>query len=393
MLIITIEKPVKMKKILFILPSFKIGGTNTAFNNLLSKIKNNYDIDVFAIDNSGPNFEFVSKNAHIIGVSTKRHNTGDKIDVVSNLKSFAKVIKRFVERLGIDISPLFFKSTASLLSKNNYDIVIGDQEGQATRLLKYIKAKKKVAWVHCDFSRRMNTKLYKKERGYYDDVDKIVCVSKFTASEFQKCLPNVAHKVTYLHNALEVNSILSKSKDQVDDVRFLNQVFTIISVGRIDPVKRFDKIPEIASKMKEYGVAFKWYILGNGSNENISKLTHSISQYSVEDCVITLGAKTNPYPYIANSSILVSTSSSEACPTVINEAKILGIPVVSADYGSAREFIGDNEFGIVCPLSDMADSITKLISDRILYNHYREVLRHYTYENDEILNKLYNEIF
>ena len=55
----------------------------------------------------------------------------------------------------------------------------------------------------------------------------------------------------------------------------------------------------------------------------------AISDHSVENEVICLGNKTNPYPYFKVADLLVSTSSSEACPMIFNEAKILNLPVMA----------------------------------------------------------------
>ena len=57
-----------MKKILFVVPGFDIGGTSTALVNLLSQIdKNRVDPFVYAINNYGPVKQTVNKYATIIG--------------------------------------------------------------------------------------------------------------------------------------------------------------------------------------------------------------------------------------------------------------------------------------------------------------------------------------
>ena len=81
-----------------------------------------------------------------------------------------------------------------------------------------------------------------------------------------------------------------------------------------------------------------------------------------------MGAKTNPYPYFKAADLLVSTSESEACPMIFNEAKILGTPIVSANFGSSYEFIKQNIDGYVTPIEEMHIVIEKLIKDKGEYS-------------------------
>ena len=57
---------------------------------------------------------------------------------------------------------------------------------------------------------------------------------------------------------------------------------------------------------------------------------------------------------MAKADLYVSTSLSESFPLVINEAKALGIPIVSNNFGSAAESIEDGVDGFVLPVGDVA---------------------------------------
>ena len=100
----------------------------------------------------------------------------------------------------------------------------------------------------------------------------------------------------------------------------------------MSPQKRFSEIPAIADKLRNSGCSFKWYILGGGNTYNeYDKLVQNIKNKHIEDFVICLGEKLNPYPYIAHSDLVVNTSYIEACPRVVIESKIIKTPVVCAD--------------------------------------------------------------
>ena len=52
-----------MNNILFILPSYRYGGTMTSFKNLLLLVHSDYNISVKAIVNEGDAYDFIGKYA------------------------------------------------------------------------------------------------------------------------------------------------------------------------------------------------------------------------------------------------------------------------------------------------------------------------------------------
>ena len=69
-----------MKKILFVLPYYKIGGTLTSFANLIPLIdKTKYEIDVFALANEVDDFSILPTGVNYIGLkSSESHSTNQK---------------------------------------------------------------------------------------------------------------------------------------------------------------------------------------------------------------------------------------------------------------------------------------------------------------------------
>lgn len=105
--------------------------------------------------------------------------------------------------------------------------------------------------------------------------------------------------------------------------------------------------------------------------------------------MILLGAKDNPYPYLRRSDLVVCTSISETFSYVIGEAKVLGVPVVSTNFGTAKEVL-DDRHGVIAELEEMADAIAGLINDASVYDRLKRNLKDYRYDNDKILAKVYS---
>ena len=91
----------------------------------------------------------------------------------------------------------------------------------------------------------------------------------------------------------------------------------------------------ILSTLKNAGLRFQWYILGEGTQRKT--LETEIQKEHVEDCFHLLGTRMNPYPYFKNCDIYVQTSRHEGYVTTVSEAKIFKKPIVTTDVSGARE--------------------------------------------------------
>lgn len=81
-----------MKKILFILPYYKIGGTLTSFANLIPLIdKEAYEVDVFALTNDVDDVVILPKGVNYLGL-----NIG-ALDAVITQKGIKTKVVRILE--------------------------------------------------------------------------------------------------------------------------------------------------------------------------------------------------------------------------------------------------------------------------------------------------------
>ena len=104
-----------------------------------------------------------------------------------------------------------------------------------------------------------------------------------------------------------------------------------------------------------------------------------------------MGIKTNPHYYIKNADLLVSLSISEACPRVINEAKILHVPVVCTNFDTAKEYIDNMKNGIISPIDEIKYSILEILQNDELKNNIKANISKFHFDNNDIMNRI-NEI-
>lgn len=353
-----------MRHILIVSPGFSYGGSTTALLSILhSDIIKEHRIDLFSIakgDNDSPTLK-----KHDIGLNGLTKAFYSDYSTLSSKEKLGALLMKILKRLpgfGKKVEKWVVNKTVNKLNNRNYDCVVAFQEKRATDFCQDIHAVNRIAWIHCDYA-----KTYPRtdaDLDVYKKYSKIVCVSNATRTSFLTYYPQLAERTTVIYNLFDSLLILQKSKEPLNDEQFNRESISIISVGRLNRVKRFDLIPHIARQVREKVSNVKWYIIGQPySYEEVKKLDIAIDNEGVRDTVVYLGGRSNPYPYFRAASLLVCVSASEACPMIFNEAKLLNLKIATTDFPSAYEFIKDDNDGRITTIENMSDTISDMILD------------------------------
>lgn len=387
-----------MKHILFVITSFRHGGTNKSLENLLSVIDSErYQMDVFAMEHFGP-YKQMLPNCTIL--------PEDKLlsALISNFadsKGWAKVrslgVKLWRNITGYVYSKpeyyLYKKNISRLAQGKKYDVIIAYSEGVPTAFVSHLNHNNKIAWIHSDYSSYMKLNNNPDESKIYGSFNSIVCVSEYTKNEFCKIMPGFNNKTSFIHNILNMDVIRTKSAERPVDGIFSSDRFTILTIGTFYAIKRLSSIPNIAKELLKRGCDFTWYVIATkGTQDELRVFNNRIKEFDISDFVVFLGEKNNPYSYLAHSDLFVSLSVTEACPYVINESKSLHIPIVCTDFPSAPEFVESGEIGYITPLDKIVDKIELLIKDKIVYQNIKSKSNEYSYDNMILMNKFYDLI-
>ena len=386
------------KKVLIVLPTLRNGGgVISGLKNMLSLLPTNlYDMHVLPLGYSGsdnvalPNCNILQDSFVLTAIDgVYEHSENYRFKTLLWIcKSIFSLLNKI--KLRTIVVRWLYKKVAK--KYRDYDVVIGYQEGAATRFAQYIPASNRIAWIHCDYAQYYELHKHRNEESMYLKYNKIVCVSKYTLKNFVSIYPDFRERSTYIYNLLDTQAIQEKSLKACEDVTFDNNITNIVSIGRINPVKQFHLIPQIISKILNDGVSnFRWILIGGVDSGALEQIKQEIEKYGIaEEHFRYIGPQFNPYPYIKNSDILVSTSSSEACPFVVNEARVLGVPVVSNNYPSIYEFIEDDVNGKICSIDTMASILSTLIMNEKALNSLKQNMKEDKYNNEEIITQICN---
>lgn len=343
------------KKVLILTTALDIGGITSFMLPIVNLLKSEYDLTIaYTTDKYNKLSEITGdielvqfeepckKNtalymlthgwmSHIIKVKFRDHN---KVTPMASLQR-------------VNYSEAMITQLPEELSKH-YDVAISTAEFYCNNLVaEKIDAEKKIGWIHPDYSSLHTDTFFDKRT--LDKLDYIVTVSNTSKNSLIKVFPEYRNKVYFIPNLLNVEKIIKLSKDKPREYsKISGPIF--VTVARLDnSSKRLDRIVEACRILKDKGFEFHWFIVGGGSDyDAIQTLSEKIK---TTDVLHLLGAKVNPYPYIKYADAFVLTSQYEGKPVVVDEAMLLGCPVVTTQYTSAIEQIGDN--GQVVENNDM----------------------------------------
>ena len=387
------------KKILFVLPKFEFGGTVFSTFNMIRMLQQHgsFDIYVYPMIADGP-VRQVYNGINVLNSDFLLESSFANLSEYKGVKKAAfitgKIIKRIVSCCSKNYNVKLFERVAYNLQKQyNFDFVTSCQEGDSTEFVSYFEDCKRIAWFRSEMSLYLKNHISEERakglKEIYGRMENIVCVSKTTRDDFAQYFPEIDERILAIHNIQDVQEIFDKANEPINDP-FDKQFYTLVSVGRMSPQKRFAFIPKIASKLVEAGLTnFRWDIIGDGNKAGeYDRLVEEINRCKMYEYVKLMGSRVNPYPYIQSADVLVIPSSYEACPRVVAEAHILKVPVISADYSSAPEFVHHGIDGFVGTIDEQSHFIIEMMQGTEESKIVVRNCKNFKLNTDLILNQL-----
>ena len=388
-------------------PSLCYGGLELSLINLLNKIDyNKYSVDLYLFQEGEALLGRLNKNVKVLEKNKDIYCFYD-LKVLKSLKELLKrkKIKLFFYRIvfafeylcykigrkkyyrNTNLDWLFRRATYTKFD-NKYDIAISYSEGFCNYyIVDYIDSHVKIGWYHTDYNETHPNKSL--DGKFFKRLDYLNCVSNTSREAIIREFPYLKDKVKVIPNILDTDRI--NTLKQEEPIGFVDDnLFKIVSVGRLVDLKGFDICIEAVKILKEKGISVHLYIVGDGQKRD--DLSSLIKDFHIEDNVTLLGMQDNPYKYIYNGDICVQMSSYEGRSVVIEEEKYLCKPIIVSDIPSFSEQIENNINGIIVKRNSKAlsEAIEHIINNKDLYNTITGNLKKEN-TNSDTLELLYNE--
>lgn len=315
------------KELIIYFSKFSVGGMERSLVEFLknSNLNKNYNITVYvgySLENSY--LEEARKYANIELICKGKWN------LLAKIKTFIA---------------MEFKYIKYLIKKPNYDVSICyPHQHKILAKLARISSKNNIIFIHADLVNSRNEvereKLLNKIK--FEKFAKIACVSEKAKESFLTLRPNYKGKIYVINNYANGEYIISKSNEVIDDFEFKNKTFINIS-RQVEKTKQISMIIEAAKKLVEENYKFDVLLLGNGPDHNYYK--ELIDKYNLKN-IYPIGTRLNPYKYLKKADCLLLTSKFEGYGMVLDEARILNVPIISTNVGNASNIIKEG-YGIL----------------------------------------------
>ena len=367
------------KKLLIVSHALEIGGAERSLIGLLDTLDPaQWEIELFLLRHEGELLGAIPAHvkllpevpAYTVLARPVKDTLKERHFLLAAARLYGKMTARhYIKKYGHTDSGVFLEYS----HKYTYPLMPAIQKGTTYDLAisfltphyivaNKVQAKRKLAWVHTDYTQiQIDTESELKMWGAYDN---IVSISEAVTQGFVKVFPTLQKKIVLIENILPARLIQKESEGRIDDMPKKEEEMILLSVGRFCRAKNFDNVPQICANLLRLGANVKWYLIGFGGDEKL--IRQKISEAGMQEHVIILGKKKNPYPYIKACDLYVQPSRYEGKCVTVREAQMLGKPVVITRYATSSSQLDDGVDGMIVPMDNdgCAMQISRLLNDR-----------------------------
>lgn len=395
------------KKIIIIAQSMEIGGIERSAVGLINAIDSSkYDVDLLLFSRKGELLPLVTEKCNVLPeipqCATMLKSiketllSGHPFMAASRLISKIETDRKF-RKSGYGSDALVFANLQSMWDKSvclmpelkeEYDAVLGFMWPHHFAAGK-IRAKKKIAWVHTDYTKAALN--FEADRKIWNSFDYIVVVSDECGEAFKSVYPSLSKKVVTIENILSTEFVRAQAEEDAPS-EMKTDAIKILTVGRFCYAKAFDNAARICKILLDRGMNIKWYALGYGTEEE--KIKSLVLELGIEERFIFLGKRVNPYPFIKACDIYVQPSRYEGKAVTVREAQMLGKPVMITDFITARGQVRDGFDAVISPMATdrAADTLQMLIENGELRQRLSQNALVSDYSNSGYIERLFEII-
>ena len=344
------------KTILLVIDNMKIGGIQKNMLNLVTELCDKYDLTLCVFNPVGEYMSLIPKQVKIITPESSFRYLGmSNAEAKIHLKDFlCRTFYYVIMRLfGNRIMYKCMMKTQKMLG--SYDYAISGMQsavagvfysGCNELILERVKAKQKAAYIHCDYILSGIDNSY--NRTVYRRFDKIIVPNRSNYNQFVSVLPDLKDKVCIVNNFCNYAEVFEKS--MIDTVIYDSEKTNVVTIARISPEKGIDRAIAVFERLKKDGYSFTYHVIGGGGEYD--EMCKHIEACGLADSIFLHGYDSNPYKYLKNADLFLLPSRNEAAGLVIDEARALGVPVLSTRTVAAEETLSLHDCGWVCENSE-----------------------------------------
>lgn len=360
-----------MKKIIFCINSLEMGGAEKVLVDLVLALKEEkkYDIEVLTTKENNTYLSNIIK-------------TNIKYDYLISDKDMQILNKIPILNKGL-IS--FFKRIKLKKIVRDKDIIVDFLDGDFEKYIKNIKDKKKICWLHLsyDILKTRKKNIDAKLLAY----DNVVVICNEIKDEIQMKNPELYKKLSVIYNLFDFKNKIEASFEEFtkEEKKYVETKY-FLTVCRLDESQK--DVKTLIQAYSKYKGKSKLYIIGKGESEK--ELKELVEKLKLEEKIIFLGEKKNPYKWMKNCEAFILSTKTEGLPTVLIEALAMEAKVISAKCKTGPKEILENgklgELFEVGNCKELEGILNKIENKEFNKNDIKESLERF--EKRNIIKKL-----
>lgn len=334
----------------FFLPNLEGGGAERAIVALANEISNlNVTVELVLANAVGPYLAEVSPQVRIVDLSAK-----GRVDATMRLMRYLMHNRPQVVMSCLDV-PNVQLIIAAKLARFTGVAVIGQRATIAP------------VYAHLGWVRRMVYGFAM--RTTYPRANFVICNSHAAAAEVRAISSSMRDdKIITIHNSVDAERIDRLASEPLRDKWFQQiQRPMILSVGSLTYLKDRATLVRAFALVKAQRNVCLAIVGADYEPAERDKIERLIAELGLTEHVYLAGFDSNPYKWMRQATVLVSSSITEGCPNQVLEALALGVPVVATDCpGDTAELLSHGQWGRLVPVGDpkrMAEAILATIDD------------------------------
>ena len=388
--------------ILIFSQAMELGGVERSLLGLLDSIDyDRYDVDLFLMRHSGELMPYLNRRVNLLPELPQYASLA--VPMTSLLRRgqfrvlFGRLRGKYAARRFDQRNPSEKPSIAALTYSHKYTLSSMPQISDKTYDLaisfltphyfvrERVRAKRYAAWIHTDYTALAFDRAA--ELSMWSGYDAICGVSEFVSQGFQSAFPELAGKVCTIENILP-RELTDRQAEAPQNEITPGEAISLLSIGRFCDAKNFDNVPDICRRLVESGLDVKWYLIGYGGDEPL--IRQRIVEAGMQERVVILGKKDNPYPYLRACDLYVQPSRYEGKAVTVREAQLLGKPVVITKYATSASQLEDGVDGVIVPMDNAgcAAGIAELLRNRERMRQLSENCKKRDYTNSAEIKKI-----
>ena len=395
-----------MKKICFVMPRMGMGGAEKSLLSLLHILAERKDVqvDLLLFKREGELLEQLPPSVRLVEPEESlrvifspfsiKNCRNFRTTFITFLRPVATALARLASRKFNRRMQLRWKyAYRHLLApwKEKYDYACGYLDGECVYyVIDKMNADKKYGWCHSDYD-SMGFKA-SADKPYYAKLDRIIPLPDKCCEKLQRHFPEQTHKMLPISPVVVPAFVRNAAQTPCEDGFAAFDGIRLLSLGRLVEVKGFDIAIDAAALLKQAGLPFRWYILGDGPLRN--DLERQVEQLGLSEYVFLPGVVTNPYPYMKAATLFVQSSRFEGKSVALTECKMLQLPTVATAYATVTDQLSDGVDGAIAQMNpqDLAQKIMELAQDAPRLAQMREYLKSVQFDDQQVREK-YGQLF